>query len=131
MGKKKSTQDNSPVKKKRTSGRPKTNWKEVEPKIIELMADGMSQARACKYVGIGEQTLLDYKKTNSGFSGRLEKAMQETHKLAHKSVKVGMLKDWKAGAWWLERTEPERFKEKKEVEVKDQPILIDDIMGEV
>lgn len=109
-------------------GRPRIDWKRVEPEIIALLADGMSQAKACKYVGVSEETLIKHKKDNSEYSERLEKAMLETHKLAHKSLKVGMLKDWKAGAWWLERTEPERFKEKKEIDLKEQPILIDDIM---
>lgn len=105
-------------------GRPKINWKLVEPELIALLADGMSQAKACSYVGISEQTLIEYKKKNLGYSERLEKAFLETHKLAHKSVKVGMLKDWKAGAWWLERTEPERFQEKKTLEVSEKPSLI-------
>lgn len=113
------------------NGRPFAITKEKEEVLINLLTDGMSQAKACKYVGVCEDTLIQHKKRFPEFVERLEKAMLETHKLAHKSVKVGMMKDWKAGAWWLERTEPERFKEKKEVEVKDQPILIDDIMGEI
>ena len=118
-----------PKKPKNKGGRPKINWKVVEPAIIELLADGMRQAKACAYVGISEQTLIEYKKKFSEYSERLEKAMVETHKLAHKSVKVGMLKDWKAGAWWLERTEPERFREKKEIEVT-KPSLIVDVFDE-
>lgn len=113
------------------TGRPYAVTKEKEEIFINLLTDGMSQAKACKYIGVTEETIIQHKKRFPEFTERLEKSMLETHKLAHKSVKVGMMKDWKAGAWWLERTEPERFKEKKEVEVKDQPILIDDIMGEI
>lgn len=111
------------------SGRPFAITKEKEEILIQMMTDGMTQAKACRYVGVTEETIIQHKHRFPEFTERLEKAMLETHKLAHKSVKIGMVKDWKAGAWWLERTEPERFKEKKEVELKDQPILIDDIMG--
>jgi len=116
-----------PAVKKEKRGRPRINWGKIEPELIALLADGMSQAKACAYVGIHEDTLIEYKKANSEYSERLEKALLETHKIAHKSVKVGMLRDWKAGAWWLERTEPERFREKKEIEVKEKPSLVLDV----
>lgn len=109
------------------NGRPFAITKEKEELIINLLSDGMSQAKACQYVGICEQTMIEHKKRFPEFTERLDKAFLETHKMAHKSVKVGMIKDWKAGAWWLERTEPERFKEKKEVEVKEKPRLVLDV----
>lgn len=115
------------IKKKKKihkGGRPRTDWKRIEPELIALIADGMSQAKACSYVGISEQTLIEYKKGNSKYSERLEKASNETTKLAHKSIKVGMLKDWKAGAWWLERTQPERFREQKQLDLTEKPTLL-------
>jgi hypothetical protein len=90
----------------------------------------MSQAKACQYVGISEDTLINHKKRFCGFIELLETAMLETHKLAHKSVKVGMTRDWKAGAWWLERTEPERFREKKEIEINEKPSLVQDMFDD-
>lgn len=110
------------------NGRPLAITKEKEEILIQLLSEGMSQAKAATYIGVSETTVIEHKKRFPEFLKRLETSMLETHKLAHKSVKVGMLKDWRAGAWWLERTEPERFKEKKEIELHDQPILIDDIM---
>ena len=50
----------------------------------------------------------------------------ETDRLAHKSIKVGMLKDWRAGAWWLERRHPDEFRERKWVEI-EKPSLIQDM----
>ena len=111
-------------------GRPLAITPEKEELIIQMLSDGMSQKKAARYVGVNEKTLIEHKRRFPEFLERLDKAMLETHKLAHKSVKVGMMKDWKAGAWWLERTEPERFREKKEIDIKEQPILIDDIMGD-
>lgn len=117
-------------KKKATKkrGRPYVMTKEKEEKVIELLADGMSQTKVCSYVGISEDTIIRHKAKFSEFCKRIEKAKEETTRLAHKSLKVGMLKDWKAGAWWLERTEPERFKEKKEVEVT-KPSLVEDMFS--
>lgn len=129
MAKKKPVTKAKDKKTPKKNGRPLAMTKEKEEKIIELLADGMSQSKACSYVGISEDTLIRHKNKFCGFCERLEKAFLETHKLAHKSVKVGMLKDWKAGAWWLERTEPERFKEKKEVEVT-KPSLVMDMFDE-
>lgn len=106
------------------NGRPFAITPEKREILISLLSDGMSQAKACQYVGVSEETLIQYKKKFPEFSERLENAKLETTKLAHKSVKVGMLKDWKAGAWWLERTEPERFQEKKTLEVSEKPSLI-------
>jgi hypothetical protein len=117
-------------KKRKKGGRPKIEWKRIEPELIKLLTDGMSQAKACKCVGVSEETLIKYKQSNSGYSERLEASMMETHKMAHKSVKVGMVRDWRAGAWWLERTEPERFREKKEIEVKEMPNLVFDVFDE-
>ncbi|MDY0389026.1 MAG: helix-turn-helix domain-containing protein [Methanolobus sp.] len=130
MGKKKPEVKPKTSKKKATNkgGRPLAITKEKEEILINLMSDGMSQSKAAQYIGVAENTLIEHKKRFPKFLRRLETSMLETHKLAHKSVKIGMIKDWKAGAWWLERTEPERFKEKKEIDLKEQPILIDDIM---
>lgn len=107
------------------NGRPYAITKEKEEILINLLSDGMSQAKACQCVGISEETIIQHKKRFPEFTERLEKSMLETHKLAHKSVRVGMLKDWRAGAWWLERTEPERFKERKNIDYGDKPILIE------
>ncbi|QQS61830.1 MAG: hypothetical protein IPN70_02870 [Candidatus Moraniibacteriota bacterium] len=107
------------------NGRPFAITKDKETILINLLSDGMSQSKACVYVGISEDTIIRHKKRFCGFCERLETAKLETHKLAHKSIKVGMLKDWKAGAWWLERMEPERFKEKKELEIKKPSLIMD------
>ncbi|KKP92872.1 MAG: hypothetical protein UR99_C0062G0004 [Candidatus Moranbacteria bacterium GW2011_GWD2_36_12] len=107
------------------NGRPFVITKDKETILINLLSDGMSQSKACAYVGISEDTIIRHKKKFCGFCERLETAKLETHKLAHKSIKVGMLKDWRAGAWWLERMEPERFKEKKELEIKKPSLVMD------
>lgn len=120
---------NQKRKSKQKNGRPFAITKEKEEILINMLSDGMSQAKAAQYIGVNEKTVMDHKKRFSEFTERIERAKLETHKLAHKSIRVGMLKDWRAGAWWLERTEPERFQEKKIVDTGYHPILIDDIFG--
>jgi len=119
-------------KKKTTNknGRPLAITKEKEEILINMLSDGMTQAKACRYVGISEDTLIRHRKKFCGFCERLERANLETHKLAHKSIKVGMLKDWRAGAWWLERNEPERFKERKDIEFNEKPSLVMDMFDD-
>lgn len=123
----KNQKNNKETTKIDKNGRPFAITKEKEEMLINMLSDGMSQAKACRYIGICEQTIIRHRERFSEFSERLEKAMLETHKLAHKSIKVGMLKDWRAGAWWLERIEPERFKERKDIDYGDKPILIQDM----
>jgi hypothetical protein len=75
-------------------------------------------------------TIIRHKERFSELSERLEAAKLETTKLAHKSVKMGMVRDWKAGSWWLERTEPERFREQKQIDVKEMPNLVFDVFDD-
>lgn len=111
------------TKPKNKGGRPLAINKEMEEEIIQLLSDGMSQVKVAQAMGISDETLSQHKKRFPGFAGRIEKAKRATDALAHKSVKVGMLKDWKAGAWWLERRHPDEFQEKKTLEVT-KPSLI-------
>ena len=97
-------------------GKPYKFTREVQDKFIELVTDGMKQSKACKALGVEEQTVILHKKNNLEFLERFKEANIKTDKLAHKSVKAGMVKDWRAGAWWLERTNPD-FKEKSELTV--------------
>ena len=112
--------------KKKKIGRPLAINKEMEEEIIQLLSDGMSQTKVALAMGINEKTIMDHRERFSEFSERIEKAKRATDALAHKSVKVGMLKDWKAGAWWLERRHPEEFQEKKTIEVT-KPSLVQDM----
>ena len=114
------------TKSKNKGGRPLAINKEMEEEIIQLLSDGMSQTKVCIAMGISESTIIDHKNRFPKFSERIEKAKRATDALAHKSVKVGMLKDWKAGAWWLERRHPEEFQEKKTIEVT-KPSLVQDM----
>jgi len=108
-------------------GRPYAITKVKEDRLIELISDGISQAKACKAIGISQETACKHKKRFPEFTERLEASLMRTDLLAHRSLKAGMIRDWRAGAWWLERRYPEEFKERKDFSSDDKPILIADI----
>lgn len=112
--------------KKNKNGRPFAINEEMEKEISHLLSDGMSQAKVALAMGINEKTIIEHKRRFPEFSERIERAKMETDRLAHKSIKVGMLKDWRAGAWWLERRSPEEFGERKMIEI-EKPSLIQDM----
>ncbi len=110
---------------KKKLGRPPVITEKKEEELIALIADGETQNRACRVVGVSKAAMIEHKKKYPDFKNRLEKAKHKTDHLALRSIKVGMTKDWKAGAWWLERTQPKRFRETKEVEVNKPNLLVD------
>ena len=112
-------------------GRPLAITKEMEEIIINLLSDGVSQKKVARYIGVNEKTIMTHKMNFPDFLERLEKAKLETTRLAYKSLKIGMTKDWRAAAWWLERTEPARFIEKKELEIREMSSLKDGTIGKI
>jgi hypothetical protein len=113
--------------KKKKTGAPKKFNDEMQIKFIELVTDGVLQSKACRMLGISKETVIKERKSNRHFSDQLQVSKNKTTMLAHKSLKAGMVRDWRAAAWWLERTQPERFRLKKEIELKETPILIQDM----
>ena len=108
------------------NGRPFAINEDMEKEISRLLSDGMSQAKVALAMGINEKTIIGHRRRFPEFSERIERAKMETDRLAHKSIKGGMLKDWRAGAWWLERRHPDEFRERKWVEI-EKPSLIQDM----
>lgn len=126
----------SEVKKKKDNGRIKGNKNgrpskltaEVKQKMKELLELGMNYKDVCQSIGITEETFSQWRKKFPEFSELVEAANSKVKEISLKSLRVGEMRDWRAAAWRLERRFPEEYKEKKEIELHDQPILIDDIM---
>jgi hypothetical protein len=97
--------------------------------ITKDFGKGFALIDACKKNGVSTEAYYNYLKRNPKKNALHEKALYRKEELAYTSMDIGLVKDWHAAAWWLERTKPERFREKKEIELHDQPILIDDIMS--
>ena len=61
------------------------------------------------------------------FLDLVESANAKVKEIALKSIRVGEIRDWRAGAWRLERRFPEEYREKKEIEITEKPRLVLDV----
>lgn len=103
---------------------------EMREEIRQKLELGFNYKDVCMAVGISFETFNTWRKNFPDFSDLVDKANMKVKEISLKSIRMGEIRDWRAGAWRLERRWPDEYKEKKEVEVKDKPILIDDIMGD-
>lgn len=123
------------VKKKKNNGRIKggkvgkpTKYNpEILQKTKELIELGMNYQDVCDSIGISRETFSQWQKKYPEYSDAVRIANSKVKEIALKSIRVGEMRDWKAGAWRLERRWPEEYKEKKEIEVKEKPRLVLDV----
>lgn len=128
-----------PVKKPRGNGRikggkvgkPTKYTPEILQRTKELIELGLNYADVCDSIGISRETFSQWRKRYPEYADTVRIANVKVKEISLKSLRVGEMKDWKAAAWRLERRWPEEYREKKEIEIKEQPILIDDIMGDI
>lgn len=100
--------------------------KQVKQKVKECLELGMNYKDTCAVAGISFETFNTWRKKKPEFSELVTSAEAKCAETALKSVRVGQIKDWRAGAWWLERRRPEEYREKKEL-IVDKPVLIQDM----
>jgi hypothetical protein len=110
------------------NGRPSKLTPALRQRTKELIELGMNYNDVCLSIGITKETFSQWRKKFPDFLDLVESANAKVKEIALKSIRVGEMRDWRAAAWRLERRFPEEYKEKKEIELHDQPILIDDIM---
>jgi hypothetical protein len=115
----------------KNSGRKTKLNEEMKNDIRQKLELGLNYKDVCMAVGISFETFNTWRKTNPEFSELVDRANAKVKETSLKSIRMGEIRDWRAAAWRLERRWPEEYKEKKEVELKEQPILIDDIMGDI
>jgi hypothetical protein len=114
-----------------TQGRKTKLTPEMKEHIKRRLELGLNYKDICMSVGISEETFHTWRKTKPEFSELVDKANAKVKEMSLASIRRGEVKDWRAAAWRLERRWPEEYREKKEIEVSEKPILIDDIMGEI
>jgi len=125
-------------KKKKSNGRikggkvgqPTKYTPEVLQRTKELIELGLNYQDVCDSLGISHETFSQWRKKYPEYFEVVRKANAKVKEISLKSLRVGEVKDWRAAAWRLERRWPEEYREKKQIEIKEQPILIDDIMGD-
>jgi len=117
--------------KSKVAGRKTKLTPEMKEDIRKKLELGLNYKDVCMGVGISEETFNTWRKTKPEFSELVDKANAKVKEISLASIRRGEVRDWRAAAWRLERRFPEEYKEKKELEVNERPILIDDIMGDI
>jgi len=109
------------------NGRPSKLTPEIRQRVKELLELGMNYNDVCLSIGITKETFSQWRKKFSDFSDLVESANAKVKEIALKSIRVGEIRDWRAGAWRLERRFPEEYREKKEIEITEKPRLVLDV----
>lgn len=103
--------------------------------MAQLAANGLTEAEACMYLNIKYKQWADWKSKNRQASYFKEcfvrvKAAKINGMIEHIRA-VGLAKDWRALAWILERTESERFADKRgDINVNIKPKLEVSVISE-
>ncbi len=77
--------------------------------IMALLSQGCSRRAAAEYVGCSHNTIANTAKRDEKFARRMRQAEILCELNALRNINSGSLKSWRAAAWLLERTRPERY----------------------
>lgn len=109
--------------------------------ISAVIADGNYAVVACEYVGINPSTYYDW--LNRGerepgsiyedFSNAIKKARAQAEVRNVDLLRNHAKESWQASAWWLERTQPNRWgKRERKDNANDEALeKLDDILGAI
>jgi hypothetical protein len=90
-------------------GRPRDFTPELQFQFLELVAKGSTVAQAAWGVGVSLRTVQREAKANDGFHHELELAQQASPVHPEQLLREAARTHWRAAAWMLERSDPERF----------------------
>src|SRR5260221_12746645 len=99
-------------------GRPTKFNADVQQRICEAIALGLTHEQAAASAGITRETLRQWRNAKLAFSADLEKA--EITGMSARLERIQMAaKDgaWQADAWWLERRFPDQWGRRERVDV--------------
>ncbi len=90
---------------------------EVQHKVVQAVAAGNRIDIAARYAGIGERTfhrwMAEGEQARSGAKRQFWQAVMEARARAEVAAVTAIVtaarKDWRAAAWWLERTRPHEY----------------------
>lgn len=83
--------------------------------VEAIISMGSSLAIAAKYIGVNRSTLWREMKRDADFASAIEQAQARNQVTVLQKINEATDKQWRAGAWLLERLNPEDFRMKKEV----------------
>lgn len=114
------------IKPRKTIGRPTKYSEQIVREFERAFRIGMTEQKACYYVGVNPDTFYDWKKKKSEFSERIERAKLYMRIKASQIITKAIIndKDLKAAQWWLERKYRDEFNTKDTQEKNDHQVVI-------
>lgn len=100
---------------RRPAGRKPAVTEELRRAIAELVAKGFTENEAARLSGVKPGTFRSTKSLDASFAAMIEEARGQRVKTLLAGIEeaargiAGKPPDWRAAAWILERTEPDRF----------------------
>jgi hypothetical protein len=104
-------------------GRPRILDEGKRLEICSLVAAGCDLKTAAQYVGCSVRTIRREASRNPGFLAHLRRSANAPEVYALNMLKSAAAKNWRAAAWLLERTKPERFARQPNDGVKTEELL--------
>lgn len=115
----------------KTEGRERVLDATKQREICALVSVGTSMRKAAQYVGCCRKTIEREAKRNPEFAERLQRSRVSTQLGPLQSMRQAVQSDWRAAAWMLERTDPDRFgrRTQSSVGAKELRALARDLMA--
>ena len=105
------------------SGRPRTLDDAKRREIYALLTAGYSMPAAADYVNCSRRTIKREVKRNREFADRCRRASINGQLDAVGTLRQAARNDWRAAAWYLERTNPDRFSKRNPALVRPEDVL--------
>jgi Helix-turn-helix domain len=104
-------------------GRPRSLDDGKRREICALLTAGYPMYAAADYVGCSPRTIKREIRRNSEFADRVRRAETAGQLEPLSTVRNAAKSDWRAAAWYLERTNPSRFAKRNPVLFKPEDVL--------
>jgi IS30 family transposase len=124
-------------RKAKSSGRPRALDDTKRREICALISAGCSMERAATYVGCAATTIRREATRNPEFNDKLRRASLSAEISILTSIRQAAQKNWRAGAWLLERVDVQRYGRKNARQVNPEQLadyvkmLVDIIWEEI
>ncbi len=105
----------------RPTGRPTKRTPEVEARIVEAIRGGNVYETAARYAGINPATFYDWQARFPDFADLVKNARAEAEARNVTLIQQAARTQWQAGAWWLERSFPDRYGRRDRIEHSEAP----------
>lgn len=123
----------TPSRARARGGRPTAYTPELGEQLCKLVGLGVPISIACKAEGIGKRTLYRWREQGKagrepyrGFVRKLERALAKPAAAITLHVVRAAQRDWRAGAWWLERRHPKLYGNKQTIKHETSPAEMSD-----